>query len=243
MCLKINMLIGFFAICALAGCSAPKHTNTLIFGTDTKVALDVSQDPTGALGITLGYKRKEAVWMPLLANETVDGKPAKCSDDACRRFVGKTGEGEPSGKDAEDTYSVLATFKGNGGGSASGAAGVGVKGNAELAQYFATGFAARILAEQGAAVVNTAASSKNDDKAAVAEVERIVKKIKSSTDKVISYVVSSGNVDQAKLGEILANDVSDKKKAYLLTLNEEQLRSYFYLNHEFVEKLAGKIEE
>ena len=51
------------------GCATPKHTNTLIFGTSTRVAFDVSQDPTGAVGVTLGYKRQEAVWMPLQANE------------------------------------------------------------------------------------------------------------------------------------------------------------------------------
>ncbi len=56
----------------LYGCgSVPQHSNTLVFGTDTKVALDVSSSPAnaGALGFTLGYKRVEAVWMPLLANK------------------------------------------------------------------------------------------------------------------------------------------------------------------------------
>lgn len=46
-----------------ASCSAPKHTNTLIFGTTTRFAIDASQEPTGSLGITIGYKRHEAVWM------------------------------------------------------------------------------------------------------------------------------------------------------------------------------------
>ena len=54
----------------LLGCtSTPQHTNVLVFGTNTKLALDLSQDATSGIGITLGYKRLEAVWMPLLPNQ------------------------------------------------------------------------------------------------------------------------------------------------------------------------------
>jgi hypothetical protein len=155
-------LLALFAFCLLllCGCeSVPRHSNTLVFGTTTKFALDVSQDPTGALGVTLGYKRSEAVWMPLLANKDVGGtlKPAECADDKCRQFVGQTGTGGgPVGQGAVDTYSVLATFNGQAGGGAKNDQGVQqVNANGTLAQYFATGFAARLLAASGSSVVNS----------------------------------------------------------------------------------------
>ena len=46
----------------LSGCATPQHTNTLIFGTNTKLALDISQSPTNLPSITFGYKREEVVW-------------------------------------------------------------------------------------------------------------------------------------------------------------------------------------
>lgn len=149
----------------LWGCATPKHTNTLIFGTSTRVAFDVSQDPTGALGVTLGYKRHEAVWMPLQANEK-QGKgtetlpPADCEKSgnpkqSCK-FVGTGSNNGAAGGGAVDTYSVLATFGGSFNGNAGNGAQLGAQ--AGLAQYFATGMAARLLAAVGgAALVNTKA--------------------------------------------------------------------------------------
>jgi hypothetical protein len=58
--------------CAVSSCSIGgiQHNDVLIFGTDTKLALDVSTSPTsgGAGEVTIGYKRQEAVWMPLIVN-------------------------------------------------------------------------------------------------------------------------------------------------------------------------------
>lgn len=146
--------------------STPQHSNTLIFGTNTVVALDVSQLPTGNLGVTLGYRRQEVVWMPLLANTTnASGAetPATCQSDSCKAFNGTTGtDGETDGTGARDTYSVLATFSGqSAGGSLISPSGAGVTGGGAIAQYIATGFAARALAESGAAVVNTNVSTAN----------------------------------------------------------------------------------
>jgi hypothetical protein len=140
--------------------STPQHTNTLIFGTNTVVALDVSQLPTGNLGVTLGYRRQEVLWMPLLANTTSSSgleTPAVCQSDACKSFNGTAGnDGQIDGAGARDAYSVLATFSGqSAGGSLVSTSGAGVTGGGAIAQYIATGFAARALAESGAGVVNT----------------------------------------------------------------------------------------
>ena len=156
---------------SLSGCSTtPQHTNVLIFGTNTKVALDVSQDPTSGVGVTLGYKRQEAVWMPLLPNQAKSGnksdglQPAACTAGACPKFEGK------DRSDQTDTYSVLASFGSKLGG------GVDAQGNnaqvtGEIAQYFATGLAARLLAQSGGSgLVNTngEAALSASEKAAIA---------------------------------------------------------------------------
>lgn len=145
----------------LSACSTPRHTNTLIFGTNTKFALDVSQEATGAVGVTLGYKRQEAVWMPLLANQAgTDGRlvPTVCTPGEACKFAGTAGKGGAAGENAVDTYSVLATFSGQAKGGA-GDASKDTQVGGSLAQYFATGFAARLLAEEGgAALVNTASA-------------------------------------------------------------------------------------
>jgi len=53
----------------LSACSVP-HNDVLIFGTNTKFAVDVSASAAtgGVPELTVGYKRQEAVWMPLLVN-------------------------------------------------------------------------------------------------------------------------------------------------------------------------------
>lgn len=148
---------------ALAGCHTPDHTNTLLFATSTSVAVDVSGNPTtGAPHILVGYKREEGAFMPLLANggTNPDGtKPAKCgegqgdgkADDKCF-FDGTQGQDK-------DTYSVIATF----GGNTSTTAGQSSAVSGGIAQFFATGWAARKLAESGASLVNAASPPKAAD--------------------------------------------------------------------------------
>jgi len=64
------------------------HNDVLIFGTSTKVALDVSAavQNAGIPEFTLGYKRLEAVWMPLkqqgsgVSNESISDVVVKLND-------------------------------------------------------------------------------------------------------------------------------------------------------------------
>jgi hypothetical protein len=207
----------------LAACeSMPKHTNTLIFGTATRFAFDVSQDPTGSVGVTLGYKRQEAVWMPLLANET--SGPATCEGDVCRKFEGSTGNASgPAGSGATDTYSVLATFSGQTAGSA-GASQPAVQGQVGIAQFFATGFAARLLASTGgAALVNTQANpavattvspevhekNKVEFTKQKAKIERLVAVLTTNDGSVNS------NALDALLAKTAASTISDTNKQEL----------------------------
>jgi hypothetical protein len=140
------------------GCtSMPDHSNLLIFGSTTKLAIDVSPDPSGSVGATIGYRRQEVVLMPLLANQGAAGAktPATCAGkpEDCPMFVGTESSGA-----ARDTYSVFASFGAQPSAAADAAATPRV--GATIAQYFATGFAARSLALRGnAALVNTTAAS------------------------------------------------------------------------------------
>ena len=183
MCNSIRKIaISFLPLIFLGGCtSTPHHTNTLIFAVNTKLALDLSAAPIGGIpGVTIGYSRQEAVWMPLLANRVTKSpfEPAECNTMAITdcHFRGKykqtqkTDEtkGEAKGEivdDKTDAYSVLASFgaklstKASSTGGAQSTTGDAATGDSStdsatgfaLAQFFATGIAAQNLATEGGA--------------------------------------------------------------------------------------------
>ena len=186
----------------LSACATPKHTNTLIFGTNTKIAIDVSQDPVGTVGLTIGYRRQEAVWMPLLANQGAGYQPSSCSSEACVSFAGSTGTGGAAGAGARDTYSVLATLSGQTSGQAGGG-NTSVKAGGAIAQVFATGFAARFLAVTGgAALVNTNSDPTTAATASALNGEAtILNKVRTKQISVLLTCVagSADQVDAAKL--------------------------------------------
>lgn len=153
----------------LGGCTqSTRHANQLIFGTNTSFGLSVGKD-IDTPAATVGYKRQELVLMPLVANEA----PAGASDKLvpCKMSVadGATAQpnhpcllvatrGEGANVVAKDSYSVLASF------GASFDAGSGTNPGAKggLAQYFATGMAAQLLAlKGGAALVATGEAARN----------------------------------------------------------------------------------
>ncbi|PLR28426.1 hypothetical protein SGCZBJ_02980 [Caulobacter zeae] len=151
------------------GLSACAHNDVLVFGTDTKLGLDVE---TGAAqgaspSVTIGYKRQEAVWMPLFVN----GEDSRYAPAAQRQPVqgqganvgggGETGNGaanpaltpDPEMKyqsvqgDRRDAYSVFASL----GADIKGDAPKG-QGSMGLAQFFATGGAAINITQNKALV-------------------------------------------------------------------------------------------
>lgn len=234
-------IIPLLSVLPLSACSTPRHTNTLIFGTNTKFAFDVSQEATGAVGVTLGYKRQEAVWMPLLANQAgTDGKlvPTVCTPGEACKFAGTAGKGGAAGENAVDTYSVLATFSGQAKGGTGAAAG-GPHANGSLAQYFATGFAARLLAEEGgAALVNTASTQASE--VAVREEVRLANaaKIKSENARISEIIrhvsAADGSLDATKLGKLTTDaklDNGDKRAIDSMT-TPEALSTYLEATYE-----------
>ena len=135
----------------LPGCVHVPHNDVLVFGTDTTLGVNVAADPanTQIPTFTVGYKRREAVWMPLVVNGQssvpVCGADTKVEGGTCQ-------DQDSSLKDAKyfgtskrehaketDTYSVFASFGGKG---TAGSSEAGV----QIAQFFATGIAAQRLA-------------------------------------------------------------------------------------------------
>ena len=191
-----------FVAAGLVGC-ARAGDKVLVFGTDTKIALDLSSgSPTKEPSITLGWSRHEAVWLPLIADA---GSPTK--------FVGKTES------KAEDAYSVMASF----GFSSSGS-------DAKIAQYLATGIAARELARSGGAQlvsteVSLPASALEIQAQEQSDIDLIVAHVAEddavavNKDKFNKLIEKSGMSDGRK--NMLKSEAKDKRPDELRRLLSE----------------------
>lgn len=249
----------FIALALLAGCgSTPHHTNVMVFGTNTKFGLDASVNPAGGTpDFTVGYKRQEVVWMPLLANqsfpptpvqcpnkcdtvsptkktaceeqctaERLAPRPGKCGSTNCM-FVGadSTANGEGSNDTRKDTYSVLASFGAEFGGRATGSGGQGTSasGSGGLAQFFATGLAARDLANRGGARLVSIQGADSETKDILmenlyyqkAESERIESRLVAALGEDQYQEIASGTAAkkknlQAKIKEIAAHVTNEE---------------------------------
>lgn len=119
----------------VGGCANMPHNDVLIFGTNTKVAFDVSADPAnaGSPNFTLGYKRQEIALVPLRANGTLVTENGTIGiTEEGRKYIGIDDK-------RQDTYSVFASFGAN--------FAAGTKNEAALSQFFATGIAAQHLGQ------------------------------------------------------------------------------------------------
>ena len=158
-------------LCALSlgGCmQMTRHSNTLVFGTNTSFGVVVGTDATSTPSIAVGYKRQEAVVMPLVANVksvTSGGESVlepcligPAAGDPHGAAVAGSAETHPCllvGRDKDqslDAYSVLASFGTRYDAQSTGAGG-------SIAQYFATGVAAQTLARSGGAAVATGSAA------------------------------------------------------------------------------------
>lgn len=152
------------AAAALSGCATPKHTNLLVFGTNTVVGLKVGADATQTPSIQLAYSRQELVLMPLLANTSGQGAnltPCPATESPAIPAPGCKFVGE-AGTTNKDSYSVLASFGARG--EASGST-TNPKAGGAIAQYFATGLAARVLATHGSSLVAASESATTEARA------------------------------------------------------------------------------
>jgi len=209
MCNRFTVVLLSFFIASffLSACSTAQHTNTLVFGTNTKFAADISvASPPSQPSVTVGYARQEFVWMPLSMNLYKSDDKGKPQQEQCTKtpFSDCLYQGRESTNDV-DAYSVFASFGNN----------TGSQGGVSIAQYFATGLAARHLA-----------SSPNSYKMVTAQPEGAVsEEIKKAAlvqltswetkrDLILAYVQNDGKVDPARLATLTTGtglDASLKK--------------------------------
>lgn len=129
----------FAAAAALtSGCQTYPHRDVMLFGTQTKLAIDIARQPeTQTPEFTVGYKRQEFVYLPLVVNGRDSNSCAAGSTCSETPYYAGTRQ---SSADAgsRDAYSVFASFGAKFGGGAANTEG-------GLAQFFATGIAAQEL--------------------------------------------------------------------------------------------------
>ncbi|MBL4837528.1 MAG: hypothetical protein JKY34_08100 [Kordiimonadaceae bacterium] len=196
-----------------------RHSNTLVFGTNTSIGVNVGKDASQTPTIQIGFQRQEAALVPLLANTSESGTnlvpcPAsavgnnlKAPPSGCL-FVATSYEGgEITNKDA---YSVLASFGGEAKGSSAGA-------EIAVAQYFATGVAAQQLAESGGANIVVATSASAAEAIAKANTEAIKSKVALALEKEkVNAAVQVKAIDSA---EVAAKGILGKSTDPVSTAN------------------------
>lgn len=221
---KIKIAGSICALMALGACANLPHNNVLLFGTDTKVALDVSSAATqgGAPQITLGYRRAEAVWMPLVANvfSCPDGPNGGCAVETALAeatdgpFKGKvvpvvlTGTDIAEGQ-GQDAFSVFASFGAKFSGEAAPSA---AQASGGLAQFFATGIAAQRIAEseQLEGILKVANRDEAAARAAVADSEA-VQTLSAEQKANILQAANTNKAEQVLVANCLSTDAGKTK--------------------------------
>lgn len=237
-------LAGAGLVLALGGCA---HNDVLVFGTDTKVAIDVETAATqgGSPSITIGYKRKEAVWMPLLVNAK-DSKIVPCEKDshgACTpgsSGAWSTDDAKYKSTDtlADDTthqtetrsdaYSVFASL---GAKFDTSAAGGSPKASGALAQFFATGLAAVNISQNKAVVTALKLDPDGGDAQAAAvaaaaddpQVTSLLNQHKIDVQKVLKCAGSGASYRWPDIVKNLDSAYSDEQKTGLSSIPESTL--------------------
>lgn len=224
-----KLVCGVALAVALGGCvQATRHSNTMVFGTNTSFGIKVGTDVAQVPGIQVGYNRQEAVILPLLANTAQnnaagpDGTPLNrlipCAlpdtilqpneTHACQ-FTAVRG-------DARDSYSALASFGAEFGGSQ----GTDMKAQGGLAQYFATGMAAQLLAATGgASVVNALGTPPPDGgAAAAAALFGTPQQYAEEAGRVQSYISLRTQISSKIVGATSSTLMLEKLRAFETTI-------------------------
>jgi len=140
-------ILGTIALCSLSGCGENRLIDrSLVFATHTTMGLELSVSPaetSGPVNMILGYKRTEGVINPVYHSEGIEtpDQEIHTPPEAGTASVTTTGR-RPRYR--EESYSVIAKFAGETGGSADKITSAGMS----VAQWFATGEAAKTIAGQ-----------------------------------------------------------------------------------------------
>lgn len=211
-----------------------KHSNTLVFTTNTVSGLKVGADEKQLPAVQVGHSRQELAWVPVLANaggDEQDGDLVPCKQagtdgnniEACK-FIG-THDGVDN-----DSYSTIASF-----GSKKGVevvSGKSTNATVALAQYFATGIAAQYLVLTGGANV---VSVGGDTKAKADAAEATAKLVKdaemvAATKKILDgkdvALVLMGNDPDAAVTSAMMNKLQAEIGSPSCTTSNFKARGY-----------------
>lgn len=210
-----------------------RHSNTLVFGTNTTIGLGIGNDATSTPSIDIGFRRQEVALVPLLANthqnasglqqllapcplpvkiKANDAEALTAALNACHFRATINGH-------ERDSYSVLASF-----GTKTTAE--KDKGTVAIAQYFATGVAAQQLAKTGGANVIRAGDDAGEIAKGAAAAQDLGQEIESNNEKLATayresinlWVLETTNVRDATSGN---NDAADRRKRVTKYIQEE----------------------
>lgn len=204
--LKFGCIVMLPFAAGLGGCAQmTRHSNTLVFGTDTTLGVKLGQSASQAPAVEIGYNRQELAFVPVLANTEGDANLDPCPVASIKDCHFRASSG---GAD-KDSYSTIASF----GGKAK-ANGTNTDGNVTVAQYFATGIAAQKLALTGGANIVQAGGNTEAKANAAANVAKAQERINaanvaSSVEKgkiVAKTILGSGDdvVVDSKRDELAA---------------------------------------
>ncbi|MCB1581462.1 MAG: hypothetical protein KDI92_00250 [Xanthomonadales bacterium] len=233
--IKISLFMPLLTGCWVTNRDRNPHNDVLIFGTTTKVALDVSApvQNAGVPEFTLGYKRLEAVWMPLKPNgdvvaaekstpellekakecikqypkESINRKDCIESVLPPEKYVSLSAgfDSKNGGNQFEmDTYSVFASLGAKGS--------LGSSSSGEIAQFFATGIAAqRLGANQQIGLALNTNATKAVDKSAEAQAEK--------SKEVVALLEAGASPEQATaLASGTEENITKRKTEVLLAI-------------------------
>lgn len=219
-----------FTFFALSGCD--NVNRSLLFYTNTNFGLEVGIDPTQSSGkILIGYKRAEGVVNPVYIPPCPAGTCGGCK--ACQ--AGGLLADRPNHFYRSEAYSVLAKLKGKATASG-GAANQGeVSGGGEVAQWFATGKAAVILANNDYAPAALMGSSETAK--AIAESGKLGSKLEPGGFD--SGVIATLDKAFDDLSIVIAQDANGKAAQVAKQLNHEIASELFGLGTVSFYKLNG----
>lgn len=167
-----------------------RHSNTLVFGTDTNIGVKLGQDVNQIPSIEIGYGRREAAFVPLLANTASNdsgGVLTPCAPDSqndCHFRASHDGNDK-------DSYSTIASFGSKVGTENSSN---GQSAEVAIAQYFATGIAAqRLVLTGGANIVQAGGDTAKKASEAAAAAQAI-----SNADQARSRAQAISQYDQGR---------------------------------------------
>ena len=253
---KLATGLAAFVASMLSGCQTVTD-DKLLFVTDTKVALDVSGDPTGQSSFTLGYKRKEAILLPLASGAA--GMPTHlCVKSGatlyCEAVADQPNRGshvcvdakDPSKANAvSDNKKLLCDTTANVRGNLYAASVDGPRtidaysvmasfgldssfGGAKVAQFIATGIAAQNLTKKEvSSLINPNATTPNESQI------KIASRQVSNMDKISKNVLVDGKVDKTKLETLL-------NKSTLAQSSKDQIKTFAGQTEEAFKKSLGE---